>query len=185
VAVVIELDARVFRALHDAMSGSLVLAAMALFTALGSGWSMLGLAPLVAAPRTRRFAVALLTVLTTTSLAVVAIKLVVRRVRPYASLPGIHARVFAAPTDFSFPSGHAAGSFAFATFVALVLLRGELRLSRMLIAFVLYVLAAGIALSRVALGVHFPGDIAAGAALGVVVGGAGALVYRKGLAIVG
>jgi len=193
---VIELDTRVFRALHQVMSGSLVLAVMAILTVIGSGWSLLALAPLLASPKTRRFAAALLAVLATTSFVVVAIKLVVRRMRPFASLPGIEARVFPAPTDFSFPSGHAAGSFACATFAACLLLRDRardrrrqgdvpssavqsLRSWRVLVAFLLYMLAAGIALSRVALGVHFPGDIAVGAVLGTALGGAGAWLYLR------
>lgn len=61
--------------------------------------------------------------------------------------------------DYSFPSGHAAGTFAAATSLALFWRRGLLA----------YVLAGLIAYSRVALGVHTLADIAAGALLGVAV----------------
>jgi undecaprenyl-diphosphatase len=59
----------------------------------------------------------------------------------------------------SFPSGHAATSFACAaTLAAFVPRSGRI---------VLYVLAAGIAYSRVYVGVHYPIDVIAGALLGL------------------
>ena len=62
------------------------------------------------------------------------------------------------PTTSSFPSGHAATSFA----CALVLARLAPRLT-----IPLFVLAALIAFSRVYVGVHYPFDVLAGAALGL------------------
>jgi undecaprenyl-diphosphatase len=64
-----------------------------------------------------------------------------------------------APTTYSFPSGHATVSFACATVLALAVPR---------LAPWLYVLAALVAFSRVYVGVHYPGDVVAGAVLGVV-----------------
>jgi undecaprenyl-diphosphatase len=62
------------------------------------------------------------------------------------------------PTSHSFPSGHAATSFACAgTLAPFVSRRGQI---------VLYVLAAAIAYSRVYVGVHYPLDVIAGAAIG-------------------
>jgi undecaprenyl-diphosphatase len=61
----------------------------------------------------------------------------------------------------SFPSGHAASAFAGA--VALSYLW---RLGTPLF----LLLAAAIAFSRVHVGVHYPGDVLAGAALGTIVG---------------
>ena len=58
----------------------------------------------------------------------------------------------------SFPSGHAATSFACAATLARFATRGQ--------AVALYVLAAAIAYSRVYVGVHWPLDILAGAVLG-------------------
>jgi undecaprenyl-diphosphatase len=68
------------------------------------------------------------------------------------------------PTDWSFPSGHAATSFAGATMLAHFLPRQRL---------LLYALAVAIAYSRVYVGVHYPVDVLAGAALGTAVGWAG------------
>ena len=64
------------------------------------------------------------------------------------------------PHGGSFPSGHAATSFACATILALAA-------PRYAVAF--FVLAAAIAWSRVYNGVHYPLDVVGGAALGVVV----------------
>jgi undecaprenyl-diphosphatase len=66
----------------------------------------------------------------------------------------------AAPHDGSFPSGHAATSFACATVLAYAAPR---------FAGWFYVLAAAIAWSRVYNGVHYPLDVLAGAVLGLAV----------------
>jgi membrane-associated phospholipid phosphatase len=61
------------------------------------------------------------------------------------------------PTSTSFPSGHSASAFAFAHAVShrLPILGLPLRL-----------LAGAVAYSRVHAGVHYPGDVVAGAILG-------------------
>ena len=79
-----------------------------------------------------------------------AIKLVVRRRRPRVEgLPPLIETM----SQRSYPSAHAATSFAAAATLPLP-------------AAPLYVLAVAMALSRVYLGVHYPTDTAAGAALG-------------------
>jgi membrane-associated phospholipid phosphatase len=84
-----------------------------------------------------------------------AIKLAVRRRRPQlADLPPLTSTT----TWLSFPSAHACTSFA-----------GALVYSRLGLPRVgLYALAAGLSLSRLYLGVHYPSDVLAGAALGTV-----------------
>jgi membrane-associated phospholipid phosphatase len=85
-----------------------------------------------------------------------AIKLVARRRRP--QLTGLPP-VIGTPTTLSFPSAHASTAFA-----------GALAYSRVgLPAAPLYALAAGLAYSRLYLGVHYPSDVLAGALLGTAV----------------
>jgi undecaprenyl-diphosphatase len=70
--------------------------------------------------------------------------------------PDRHVRM---PISHSFPSGHSAAAFAFATGVAHV---------SHLAAVPLYGLGTLVAYSRVHTGVHYPGDVIAGSLLGVV-----------------
>ncbi len=88
------------------------------------------------------------------------LKPLVGRVRPPRDGLGLTALV-RVPTDPSFPSGHATQAFAVA--VCLGRLAPRLRTPAL-------VVAALIALSRVYLGVHFPGDVLAGALLGSLIG---------------
>jgi undecaprenyl-diphosphatase len=83
-----------------------------------------------------------------------------KRRRPPSALPGIKSLV--TPSDeFSFPSGHTSGAFLFTTLC--ILWFGVMALP-------LYAWATLVGFSRVLLGVHFPGDIVAGAGIGMVVG---------------
>jgi len=75
------------------------------------------------------------------------------------------------PHDASFPSGHAATSFAAATILSFAFPR---------FAPLLFVLAAAVAWSRVYVGVHYPLDILGGALLGVLLAlGIRFLVLRR------
>ena len=67
------------------------------------------------------------------------------------------ARHVPMPTSTSFPSGHSAAAFAFATGVGHVLPPAAVPLRA---------LAALVAYSRVHTGVHYPGDVVAGALIG-------------------
>ncbi len=103
--------------------------------------------------------VAVVTADVVAQLAAGALKLAVDEDRPPLRDPQIDPLV-AVPGTASFPSGHAASSFA----CALVLAS-----STPLRAVPLLVLAVGIAFSRVYVGVHYPLDVLAGATLGLVV----------------
>jgi undecaprenyl-diphosphatase len=177
------LDEHLFHLLYAARGGALTGVAAGL-SALGEGWVVLGLLPLLFVKQHRAKTAALVTVLAVTAALVAALKLAVHRVRPCNGLVGVSCLWGRAPTDFSFPSGHAAGSFAFATFLAaLVLLSEDARErpgAKVAVVAVALTLATGIALSRVYLGVHFPGDIAAGGCLGVILGLAGARLHLTG-----
>ena len=172
------MDEHLFRELYGENGSRPLLFVMIALTALGSGWTMLALIPLVLEKKTRGFALRLGATLTATGIVVFLLKETLRRTRPCNGLPGVHG-LFGTPSDFSCPSGHAAGSFAFAMFVAAHCLR-EARIQpnraptlRALSALLL-LLAAAIAFSRVYLGVHYPGDVLAGALLGGATGFLGA-----------
>lgn len=184
-----EVDIQIFRFVNQAFSGAW-LWPMAVLSAIGGGWGALSVIPLLVATRTRRFARSLAGVLGVTAVIVFLLKRIVARARPCACLEDVKARVFAAPTDFSFPSGHSAGSFAFAIFVAMVLVSSlepsagaRERWLRRAAAGLLVALAVGVGVSRIALGVHFPGDVLAGAILGSTVALVGARLYfaQRGL----
>jgi membrane-associated phospholipid phosphatase len=85
------------------------------------------------------------------------VKLLVRRPRPVLEgLPPLGG----APSSLSFPSAHATSSFAVATAMTRVDELGALA----------FLLAFALSIGRPYLGMHYPSDVLAGAALGVVLG---------------
>jgi undecaprenyl-diphosphatase len=113
--------------------------------------------------RGRRAASSGLVSLAATSAVVNAVvKLVGRRRRPDRAAAEVPlARQVPMPASRSFPSGHTAAAVAFATGVGRVLPVAALPL---------HALAATVGYSRVHTGVHYPGDVIAGAVLGAVIG---------------
>lgn len=89
------------------------------------------------------------------------------RARPYVACPDIRACVRALD-KFSFPSGHTLHAVAFATVFTWYY---------PMIGAVLAPLVLLIALSRVALGLHYPSDVAAGALIGAAVGASVVFLY--------
>jgi len=88
-----------------------------------------------------------------------SIKLAVGRKRPaIEDLP----HLMATPTGLSFPSSHTTSSFAAARAFGSLIPGAPLQLA-----------AAAMGLSRLYLGVHYPSDVAAGAALGLAIGSLG------------
>ena len=126
----------------------------------GTVWIVLAVAISLATRRNVGFPV-LLTASSvwTADLLALAIKAGVERRRPSLSVP--QADPLLGAGGWSFPSGHAATAFAGAVSLTYLWRRG---------APLFFLLAAAIAFSRVYVGVHYPGDVLAGAALGTAVG---------------
>jgi undecaprenyl-diphosphatase len=80
------------------------------------------------------------------------------------------ARHVPMPTTSSFPSGHAAAAFAFATGVGQTLPHAAVPLRA---------LAAVVAYSRVHTGVHYPGDVVVGSLIGAAIAQATARVVDR------
>ena len=97
------------------------------------------------------------------------VKPIFRRVRPFVDR---EARVVGMrPVDHSFPSGHAASSFAAATALSIYYPKA---------APLALTVATGVAASRVHLGVHFPSDAAVGAVIGIGIGTLAAWLVKRG-----
>jgi len=101
----------------------------------------------------------------------VVLKPLVARARPFTLRTDI-LLLIARPMDYSFPSGHTAAAFAFASGIGAYSRKYQLWA---------YVIAAVIAFSRLYLYVHFLSDILAGMAIGLLCGYLARLVWRKGL----
>jgi undecaprenyl-diphosphatase len=130
---------------------------------MGAVWLVIGVAVAIALRRPLVFPLVLAAVVLA-NLSTTALKEAVDRPRP----TGVDMLV-STPTSPSFPSGHAAMSAA----AAVVLCAAVPRLAPMFV-----LLAATIAFSRVYVGVHYPSDVLAGAAVGVFVATALLLLGR-------
>lgn len=122
---------------------------------------LIALLPLVTGALDRRLGVDALTTLVVSHLAVQLVKRTVSRPRP--SRATARAALVADPDRFSFPSGHSAAamSVAFAYAIAFPALAAPILLVAMVVG-----------LSRVALGVHYPGDVLVGQLLALLTGAA-------------
>ena len=135
---------------------------MRVITTLGNGgafWIVLTLLLLIF-KRTRRMGVYCAASMLLTLLVVnLCIKPLAARTRPYELIQGLEILV-SRPHDFSFPSGHSANSLTCAWAI--------FRLAPKKYGVPALVLAVLIALSRLYVGVHYPTDVLAGAAIGIL-----------------
>ena len=149
---------------------------MVWITTLGNGgavWLAIA-AVLLLRKRTRLAGVCLLAAIAFTAVCCnLGLKPLIARPRPCHLDPSVHLLI-PNPTDFSFPSGHTAASFA--AVAALYYFRCRYW-------YLAGTLAVLIAFSRLYLYVHFPTDILAGALLGLMLGWCSVtlvrLIFRK------
>ena len=161
-------DHGITRSIQSVRSPSLDRAAAA-FTFMGNTTTLLalGFAALVAfavsrKPRTGFLFAALILVIPLNE----GVKRMVGRARPSGDLVDI----IAPAVGLSFPSGHASGSVAFYGFLALLSwIHIQRRSARNLFVTAFIMIAAGVALSRVYLGVHWFSDVMGGMTAGVII----------------
>ena len=148
-------------------------ALMCAITRLGDAgiiWILL-CAVLLILPRTRKSGAILMAALLVDLVVCNGIlKPLVHRIRPFDVKTGVELLVNR-PTDYSFPSGHTAASFAS---VMALYLAGEKKLWIPTL-----VLAVLIAFSRLYLYVHYPTDVLGGIAVGAVAGALGYWLVKK------
>jgi undecaprenyl-diphosphatase len=136
-----------------------------------AGLVWVALAPFVAylAKRNALFATAFTAMCVwSADLIALGLKAATDRARPFETIPQADA-LLKATVGQSMPSGHAATSFAGAVILSYFLPRS---------APYVFLLATAIAFSRIYVGVHYPSDVVAGAALGAAVGLAGLGLLR-------
>lgn len=98
------------------------------------------------------------------------LKHVVERQRPYTYFPGAPIEDFG-EWAMSFPSGHTALAFSFATFTSYVFCKyNPDSKAKLPVCITSYALACATGLLRVVSGSHFVTDVLAGAAIGVAIG---------------
>lgn len=130
-------------------------------TDLGSVYSVIGVATVLAATGRRRTAADVLGVGMVAWNVAQLSKTRVRRERPFEA-DGVR-RLIRKPTGSSFPSGHAAVGVAMFTMLADRSRGGASRR-------VLQAIGAYVALSRIYVGVHYPTDVIGGAGMGLAIG---------------
>lgn len=145
-------------------------------TSLGNGgWFFIALGIcLLLYPKTRKYGCLVLISLALDFLFLnLGLKNIVQRVRPYDRYADLIPLV-AKPRDFSFPSGHAGCSFAAACVLCMALPKGKKKWG-----YLLLLLAAVIAFSRLYVGVHYPTDVLAGMVIGFLCAFITVFSYRK------
>lgn len=133
---------------------------MIIMTSIGNGgliWILISLI-LIITPKYRKVGImTICALILTTIIGEGILKHLIRRPRPFISLPDIKLLI-TAPTSYSFPSGHTGSAFAAAGILGAMIKKSK--------PYVI-TLAILIAFSRLYLFVHYPEDVLAGIILGL------------------
>jgi undecaprenyl-diphosphatase len=144
---------------------------MPLITDFGSviAWFLiLGLMFVFGGQKTRKIAFLGVMALLIANVVVYSLKFFVAEPRPFLTLANVDLLVHAEET-YSFPSGHAASSFA-AAFVIGCKYKLNLKGKSYSLFYPLMIFAAVIGFSRIYIGVHYPYDVLVGAIIGILSG---------------
>lgn len=169
-------DLTVLNFIYDHCRCGILDVLMPIITKLGSG-GMIWIALAVVLLITRRYrwtgAAMLIALALDVTVCNMILKPLVGRIRPCDVNTSVQLLI-ARPTDYSFPSGHSAASFAAAS---------ALYFGRQKFWKPAFVLALLIAFSRLYLYVHYPTDVLAGAMIGIMMGYIGfrAAIHFKNL----
>ena len=168
-----DFDENTLRLVQDNLDNEVFQDIMVLITRLGD-MGAIWVAPgvvLTCSKEQRRVGVELLATLAACGIVnSLVIKNIVDRTRPFDMHMWLDVLINK-PTDFSFPSGHTASSFA-AAYIINKNFGKKFGIPA-------YTLATAIGLSRVSVGVHYPSDVIAGAAVGTAVAYGASKLIKK------
>lgn len=154
------LDNYILLLIKNNMNGYIIDKTMIIITSLGNGgaiWIVIA-ALLMLNQKYRKIGfMTLVALLLSALLGDEILKNIVQRIRPSANIPAANLLI-SKPLTYSFPSGHAAASFAASGVLAKYFKK---------YGFVFFILASLIAFSRLYLYVHYPTDVLAGVILGL------------------
>ncbi|GAB6169379.1 phosphatase PAP2 family protein [Clostridium carnis] len=155
------IDISILMIIREYLSSPLMDKVMKILSTLGNIgfiWIVIGIILLLNKKYRKIGIILLLSLLLGSILGEGIIKKLVQRPRPFLNLENI-TLIINAPSTYSFPSGHTASSFAAAVVLGKYFEKEK---------YIFYLLACGIAFSRMYLFVHYPSDVVAGIILGVI-----------------
>lgn len=161
--MILNLDGSILLWIQENLRGDFLNLLITLITTLGNGgliW-LVSSAVMLCFPKSRKTGVLVLMALLVSLLVNnFILKNVVARPRPWTCVEELQTLI-EKPKDYSFPSGHTASSFA-AAIVMYKTLPAHMGVPAV-------ILAVGIGLSRLYVGVHYPTDVLAGALSGIII----------------